>query len=702
MKKYILLIALAILSISCQKDVPSLKVSFSFTKETFEVGEPIGINNTTVIENDEPSMWKWTWQGGSKYGKSFGNTLSFDAVGDYEITLEVKTASGLSDKYSAKAKVVNDNILPVADFTWSPSSGIKQGDSVTFTDCSTDADGEVTAWEWHFGNDISTEKNPVFTALESGDIPVTLTVTDDHFGKASKTATVKVAAVAGAMELVWSCTYDTNPDADVVWTSPAMSPDGSSVNVISSGYKLASVDAATGTVKWSSDLASRGASARLLPNDNRIQTITATPSVDSNGNIYAVVGFCPTNEDSTDSPNPSGIWSLSPNGSTNWYVDAPSSRFRCICPVIAGDYLAICADCSCKVFGNNFFFLNKNNGTQTGWSSVANGSIRDMGTVIAVRNENPEQDVEYTLVAGQNNEHGSRVYYAKGTGMPGQWAHFSVTHKPDKDVYYYMGWHYISGDTGTATDEISHSGQMCAGSDGSVYALYDNVTGQGDGKFKTSQYGSILYGYGRLDNLVQRVDTVLVDKGNLHVPNFARNMAERIECKWVCGIKGGVWSGSEGNNNARGTGPVFSPDGNTLYVTSCDITSSAAGSQEGRITAVNAATGTVLWEHEFLGNVNGVCAVDNDGFIYYCDYKLGDKAALVKVDPSTGKTVDRITLGKSLRSSPTIAADGSIYCNGMTEEGPTLFKVKGSATSYAQGVWSQLCGGPRKAGTLHN
>lgn len=705
MKKCILFISLATLLFACKKDSPRLEVSFSFTKDSFEIGEPIGIKNTTVIENDEPSMWLWSWEGGNKYGKTFGNSLAFDTVGDYEITLEVKTNSGLSGKYSAKAHVVNENILPVADFSWSPASGITMGDSITFTDNSSDEDGEITAWEWNFGGEVSNEQNPVFTALEAGEITVSLTVTDDHYGKGTKSEKITVGASAGAMELVWSSTYDTNPSAHVFWTSPAMSPDGTKIHVVSSGYKLATVSAATGEVEWTSDLAANGASARVLPTQDNTVTITPTPSVDEDGNIYAAVGFCPTEMgEGESSDHPSGLWSIASSGATNWYLECTTTRFRCIVPVIAGNFLAIHADKSTTQFGNNLFFLNKNTGVQTGWSGLKNGSTRDLGAIIAVRTAFPVQDVEYLLVAGQSETNGSRVYYPKGTGLPGEWAQFTGVHAPDDDACYALGWHYLDSNKSTRTtqNEVSRSGQMCAGADGSVYVLYDNATGLIDGKKPKSQYASILYGYSRFDDLVERVDTVIAEKGNLHVPNFARNMKGRTECNWVCGIKGGVWNGHEGNNGARGTGVVMSPDGSVLYVTSCDITSSDTGTQEAHVTAVNASTGAIIWEHEVLGNVCGVCAVDNDGYVYYCDYALADKGALIKLDPSTGKAVERLSLGTSLRSSPTIAADGSIYCNGMTEEGPTLFKVKSTATSYAQGVWSQLAGGPRKAGSLHN
>ena len=87
--------------------------------------------------------------------------------------------------------------------------------------------------------------------------------------------------------------------------------------------------------------------------------------------------------------------------------------------------------------------------------------------------------------------------------------------------------------------------------------------------------------------------------------------------------------------------------------------------------------------------------MDNQGYIYYNESD-GELATgkLIKLK-SDGTKASEITLGESLRSSPTIAPDGTIYCTGMKEGKVTLFAVKGSATGPAAG-WSQLGGNPRK------
>jgi len=54
------------------------------------------------------------------------------------------------------------------------------GTTVRFIDRSTDADGQIVAWNWNFGDgESSSERHPVHTFQQSGDYTVSLTVTDD-------------------------------------------------------------------------------------------------------------------------------------------------------------------------------------------------------------------------------------------------------------------------------------------------------------------------------------------------------------------------------------------------------------------------------------------------------------------------------------------------------------------------------------------
>jgi len=87
--------------------------------------------------------------------------------------------------------VIEPNWPPVAAFAYSPDSP-KTTDVVTFTDQSTDSDGQVVGWLWDFGDgDRSSDQNPEHRFSRSGTYTVTLLV-GDELGSGSDPATMNV------------------------------------------------------------------------------------------------------------------------------------------------------------------------------------------------------------------------------------------------------------------------------------------------------------------------------------------------------------------------------------------------------------------------------------------------------------------------------------------------------------------------------
>ncbi len=112
-------------------------------------------------------------------------------IGDTQLTGEQVThqfqQSGL---HTVQVTVVDDdgesavayhdvtvNQPPDADF--SVPSPIQAGTPVTFTDTSLDADGTIVAWRWDLGGVESTLQHPTHTFDASGQVTVTLHITDD-------------------------------------------------------------------------------------------------------------------------------------------------------------------------------------------------------------------------------------------------------------------------------------------------------------------------------------------------------------------------------------------------------------------------------------------------------------------------------------------------------------------------------------------
>lgn len=93
-----------------------------------------------------------------------------------------------NDPASAPPPVTN--LSPIANFTQSCTNL-----ACTFTDLSSDADGSILAWNWNFGNGVtSTAKNPSYSYPSAGTYNVSLMVTDNGGATNTKTQSVTVSS----------------------------------------------------------------------------------------------------------------------------------------------------------------------------------------------------------------------------------------------------------------------------------------------------------------------------------------------------------------------------------------------------------------------------------------------------------------------------------------------------------------------------
>ena len=612
-KKSLLCLFAAAAVLSCQK-TPQVEVEASFTtdKEKYEVYDPIAITNTTVVKHSRMAVCKWEYNGKVSYDMPAPTDIIFETVGTFPITLTVTSEEGaVKGTFTKEVQVVDSNPHPVVDFSWAPTEVIA-GEEIQFTDLSTDEDG-IAAWEWTFGTATSTEQNPKFTFKETGDIMVTLKVTDNAKRTSTATKTIKVERGVNYLDLIWEKSYETVTDAYVYGTSPALNADGSMVYVHSTGYHLVAFDA-QGNQQWAFDTSVEGASA-LNSGKTSIKNQSPTPSVDPEGNVYIPVGF--------DEPKEAlgGLFCIKPDGTKKWYTSyGRGASFRFMSPMIFGDYVATNQRNTGqthlgdeKIFnGQNFVVLERSSGQLVQYLYCDAGPYGGLAAL--------EREDGWLLFANSGGQ-GTRVYVP----FEGLWAVPSTGSSTGRPF-----------NLNTGVD--AQGSQIALTKEGRFYCLYKDLT--------------------------------------VHCYDMsAYQRDEKATPLWKAKL--------EGSTSQSGLGCVVGEDG-TVYVTVKEA-----------LYALDPADGSIKWAEKADGQISGVAAVDNAGAVYYNDSKTGK---LIKVTPE-GKRVVELSLADnvldvdgasaSMRTSPTIGPDGTIYCTGIKGGQPTLFCVKGSATGYANS-WSQL------------
>lgn len=146
----------------------------------------------TDLSTGTPVSWNWN------FGDATSSTLqnpshSYSLTGTYTVTLIVGTAFGCSDTISL---TINVYPAPIAVFSNSAQCFI---DSVYFTDNSSISSGNISSWNWNFGdpasglNNTSSLQNPPHYYGASGNYTVTLVVTSNFGCTDTITQTIFVA-----------------------------------------------------------------------------------------------------------------------------------------------------------------------------------------------------------------------------------------------------------------------------------------------------------------------------------------------------------------------------------------------------------------------------------------------------------------------------------------------------------------------------
>ena len=177
-------------SISANPSNPSVGQSVSFL---------VGVSDP---EGDAITSYQWDFGDGSS-STGLPKSHAYGSAGSYTVTLTVQDSQGNSASDSTTVQVGSGggggggNQPPNAGFGFSPSSP-NAGQSVSFTDQSSDPDGDPLSHQWTFGdNSSSSAADPSHSYSASGSYTVTLTVRDGNGHADTATRTVQVGAGGG-------------------------------------------------------------------------------------------------------------------------------------------------------------------------------------------------------------------------------------------------------------------------------------------------------------------------------------------------------------------------------------------------------------------------------------------------------------------------------------------------------------------------
>jgi Zn-dependent metalloprotease len=151
---------------------PAPVADFSASATTITEG---GSVTFTDLSTNTPETWAWTFAGGTPGTSSTQNpTITYNTAGTYAVTLIASNACGSDTETKVDYITVEPACVPpVADFSASATT-ITEGDSVTFTDLSTNT---PDTWAWTFAGGTpgtSSAQNPTITYNTAGTYAVTL------------------------------------------------------------------------------------------------------------------------------------------------------------------------------------------------------------------------------------------------------------------------------------------------------------------------------------------------------------------------------------------------------------------------------------------------------------------------------------------------------------------------------------------------
>jgi PKD repeat protein len=155
---------------------------------------PLSVQFSSAQSSDpDGSIVSYLWDFGDGSTSTAANpSHTFNAVGNYTVTLVVTDNSGLSDGATVTVSVLAPNVLPVAIASATPNSGYAPLVVTLSGANSYDSDGSIASYAWNFGDGTTGAGASVqHTYTGVGNYTATLTVTDNRGGTATTTAGIQ-------------------------------------------------------------------------------------------------------------------------------------------------------------------------------------------------------------------------------------------------------------------------------------------------------------------------------------------------------------------------------------------------------------------------------------------------------------------------------------------------------------------------------
>lgn len=163
----------------------------SFNAASVCQGNATQFNNTSGVSSGSIVNWLWDLNGDSNADSTSQNpTFIYPAAGIHVVSLTAITNNNCVATYT---NVINVNPLPNVSFAVNNAC---QGAATQFTNNSTISSGQISSYQWAFGNGSGTfQNNPAIIYSNIGTYVATLTATSNNNCVSSATQTVTIHAV---------------------------------------------------------------------------------------------------------------------------------------------------------------------------------------------------------------------------------------------------------------------------------------------------------------------------------------------------------------------------------------------------------------------------------------------------------------------------------------------------------------------------